>query len=138
MKPKLSLMDADGRPTRSIEVDEVQWDVASAPTAGMGTPPIDHDRVTAAAEALRAGPFSAAQTNEALEQIRADRQALADRKAAAKVALQDHVPDADIAALAIAWNIYVAAESDADAASRMRAVAGTVRDVADIYQPSLF
>ena len=38
----------------------------------------------------------------------------------------------------IAYNVYIAAETEAAAASQMRRVADTVKDVAGIYQPSLF
>ena len=48
-------------------------------------------------------------------------------------------PDADIVSVMIAYNIYIAAETEAAAASaQMRRVAATVKDVAGIYQPSLF
>ena len=74
----------------------------------------------------------------ALESIREDRQALNDRKANAKVAFIEACPDADITSIMVAYNIYIAAETEAAAASQMRRVADTVKDVAGIYQPSLF
>ena len=73
-----------------------------------------------------------------LENIREDRTALNDRKIEAKAALQEHCPDADMVSVMIAYNIYIAAETEAAAASQMRRVADTVKDVAGIYQPSLF
>ena len=115
-----------------------------APPAGLSTPPIDHDKVTAAAAVLNGGPFSMAQATavkalyRALESIREDRQALNDRKANAKVAFIEACPDADIVSIMVAYNIYIAAETEAAAASQMRRVADTVKDVAGIYQPSLF
>ena len=115
-----------------------------APPAGLSTPPIDHDKVTAAAETLNGGPFSMAQAAaiktfyRTLENIREDRTALNDRKIAAKADLQEHCPDADIVSIMVAYNIYIAAETEAAAASQMRRVADTVKDVAGIYQPSLF
>ena len=115
-----------------------------APPAGLSTPPIDPAKVTAAAEALHDGPFSMAQAAavkalyRALESIREDRQELNDRKANAKVAFIQACPDADITSIMIAYNVYIAAETEAAAASQMRRVADTVKDVAGIYQPSLF
>ena len=114
------------------------------PPTGMGQPAIDHDKVTAAAEALNGGPFSMVQAAavkalyRALESIREDRQALNDRKAYAKVAFQKACPDTDIVSVMIAYNIYIAAKTEAAAASQMRRVVDTVKAVAGIYQPSLF
>ena len=126
-----------GRVEREVEATEV-------PPAGLSTPPIDHDKVTAAAEALNGGPFSMVQAAfvkelyRSMELIREERQSLNERKADAKVAFQIACPDADIVSIMIAYNIYIAAETEAAAASQMRRVADTVKDVAGIYQPSLF
>ena len=118
--------------------------IEPVPPTGMGQPPIDHDKVTAAAEALNGAAFTREQAAAVktlyriMESIREDRQALNDRKADAKANFQAEFPDADIASIMVAYNIYIAAETEAGAAAQMRRVAATVKDVADMYQPTLF
>ena len=118
------------------------------PPTGMGQPPIDEfdeAKADAIADAVLAArqftPEQAAAIKRyylALEKIREDRQALNDRKQAAKAALQEEYPDADVPSLMVAYTVYVNAETEASASKQMERVADTVKSVAGIYQPSLW
>ena len=111
----------------------------------MGQPPIDEAKADAIADAvLAARSFTSEQAAAikryylALEKIREDRQALNDRKTAAKAALQKEYPDADVPSLMVAYTVYINAETEASASKQMERVADTVKNVAGIYQPSLW
>ena len=117
----------------------------SVPPTGMGQPPIDEAKADAIADAvLAARSFTSEQAAaikryyRVLEKIREDRQSLNDRKTAAKAALQEEYPDADVPSLMVAYTVYINAETEASASKQMERVADTVKNVAGIYQPSLW
>ena len=140
MTTTISTLDDDGRVDRSVEAD----DGVPAPPAGLSTPAIDHDKVTAAAEQMSGGTFTPKQAAATktlmreLDGIREERRELNDRKTAAKAAFVECCPDVDFSAVMIAYVVYTNAVTEGDAAKEMTKVAETVSNVAGIYQPALW
>ena len=74
-----------------------------------------------------------------MEEIREERKDLNDRKADAKAALMEHAPGIDFTALMIAYNIYVASETEQEAGATMKHTAATIEKLSRIWaQPTLF